>query len=120
MEDQIYEVCRDLTDTVGNLLMRKVYIAVLDRIGQLYYADPDLDDMIEFVQTYTRTNFKVLASGDHSIPLSNLNLVFFKVSDNIMVTLFMKEGRVGQLLTFKRKMGPYAVYTPGPKISAGI
>ena len=109
MEDRIYEFCKDLTANVGNLLMRKVFIAVLDRIGQLYYSDQDLDDMVEFIQTYTRTNFKVLSTGDHSIPLSNLNLVFFKISENLMVVLFMKDGRVGQLLTFKRKMGPYGV-----------
>ena len=92
---------------VGNLLMKKVYIAVLDRIGQLYYSDPELDDLIEFIQTFTRTNFKILSINDHSIPLSNSNLVFFKSSQNIMIVLFMKDGRVGQLLTFKRKMAHY-------------
>ncbi|NHI93105.1 MAG: hypothetical protein EAX96_11430 [Candidatus Lokiarchaeota archaeon] len=107
LETKIYQVSKEICDTVGNLLMKKVYIAVLDRIGQLYYSDPELDDLIEFVQTFTRTNFKLLTAGDHSIPLSNSNIVFFKSSDNIMIVLFMKDGRVGQLLTFKRKMDHY-------------
>ena len=107
METKIYQYSKEICDLVGNLLMRKVYIAVLDRIGQLYYSDPDLDDLIEFIQTFTRTNFKILSISDHSIPLSNSNLVFFKASENIMIVLFMKDGRVGQLLTFKRKMGHY-------------
>ena len=107
METKIYQYSKEICDMVGNLLMKKVYIAVLDRIGQLYYSDPDLDDLIEFIQTFTRTNFKILSINDHSIPLSNSNLVFFKASENIMIVLFMKEGRVGQLLTFKRKMAYY-------------
>ena len=107
LESKIYQVSKEICNNLGTLLMRKVFIAVLDRIGQLYYSDDELDDLIEFVQTFTRTNFKILSVGDHSIPLSNANLVFFKVSENIMIVLLMKEGRVGQLLAFKRKMSKY-------------
>jgi len=107
MESPVESIVRDISKEMSELLMKKVYVAIMDRIGQVYYADDDLDKHVEFCTNFLKNNFHVLDVGDHSIPLSNINLIFFKTSDNFATILFTREGRVGQLLAFKRKMESY-------------
>lgn len=115
MESPVEHLVKEISREMSDLLMRKVYVAIMDRIGQVYYADDQMDQHVDFCTTFVKNNFTVLDVGDHSIPLSNINLIFFKTSENFATILFTKAGRVGQLLAFKRKMDAY-----GQKIETAL
>ena len=104
MESPVESIVKEISKEMSDLLLKRVYVGIMDRIGQIYYADDSLDTHTDFITNFIKNNFNVLDVGDHSIPLSNVNLIFFKTSKNFAVILFTREGRVGQLLAFKRRM----------------
>jgi hypothetical protein len=86
-------------------------MGIFNEKGQAIYKDEALDEYYQFISSFINENFNLLSVGDHSIPLSGLNLAFYKVTDHAMIILHTKEGPVGQLLAFKSRM-----YNFGPQI----
>lgn len=109
MENDLYNIAKEITDYMGVHLTKRVYIAIAGKNGELYYTDTELEDYIEFIQNFMKSSFSLLKVNDHAMPYSSLNLVFFKPSNNIAIILYAREDTVkpAQLLTFKGKMANY-------------
>lgn len=89
----------------GKTLVSRPYIAIIDALGNLHYKDSTyLDPHLNFVQNFIKDNFKLLAPGDHSIPLGGVNLAIFKISPKASIVIFTPKGFSGQLLSFKAMM----------------
>ena len=93
-------IVKEISTKLGGLLAVKVYIGVSDSQGQLLYNDTELDQFSNFIETFVKNHFKYLKVGDHSLPISGRNIMFFRLPKTMLV-LYSIKGRVGQLLTFK-------------------
>lgn len=107
MSETIYDLVKTMTNKMGELLGVKVYITVTDNEGNFIASDTVFEDYKEFIHNFIKTNFKFLKLGDHSIPLSSENIIFFKTSNNSITVLYNPKGKIGQLLTFKSIMNKY-------------
>ncbi|MBD3228836.1 MAG: hypothetical protein GF329_11675 [Candidatus Lokiarchaeota archaeon] len=107
-EEALYQVSKKIVSEIGPRLTNRPYIAIIDKFGKIQYMDEMVEKYKEFMSGFVRNNFSFLRIFDHSIPISGLNMVFFKISKNIILVIYMKEGLVGQLLAFKKDMERYA------------
>lgn len=103
-KDSFFEIAKDISTTFGTLLGVRPYIGIIDAMGTVHYSDTELEEYMEFAQNFARSNFYLLNTGDHSLPLGGINLAFFKISEKSIIVLYTKKGRSGQLLSFKAKM----------------
>lgn len=95
-------ITKSISSELGRAIGTRPYLTIVDRAGTIHYRDEsEFKEFGTYLGDFTRMNFNMLNVGDHSIPLSGKNLVFFKVSDNLMIILFTKKGLVGQLLGYK-------------------
>ncbi|NVM02700.1 MAG: hypothetical protein HWN67_10210 [Candidatus Helarchaeota archaeon] len=110
MENQIIEIANEISNYMGNILTKRVYIAFAGRNGEFYYVDEEYNEYIEFVQNFMRSSFSLLKVNDYAMPLSSLNLVFFKISNNLAIILYARAEAIkpGQLLGFKSKIDEYS------------
>ena len=92
---------------MGSLVGVRVYIAITDREGSFIYKDDVFEEYADFIRKFVQTNFNYLQQGEHSIPLSSENIIFFKTTENTMTILFNPKGKIGQLLAFKSMMNTY-------------
>jgi hypothetical protein len=104
----IYNIVKDISSLFGTILGARPYLAIIDGAGIFHYIDTPLEEYEEFVKTFTTSNFHLLRPGDHSLPLGGINLAFFKISKKVMIVLYTKKGRAGQLLAFKSQMDKWA------------
>ncbi len=109
MENQISNIAKEISDYMGSMLTKRAYIAIAGRNGELYHLDEAYNEHIDFLQNFMRSSFSLLKVNDYAMPLSSLNLVFFKVSENIAIILYAKAKSIkhGQLLGFKSKINEY-------------
>ena len=106
-EEALYQITKTIVSQIGPMLTSRPYMCIIDRTGKIYYIDEIMEKYKEFMSNFVNKNFKFLRIGDHSIPISGLNMVFFKLSSKSIIVMFMKQGLVGQLLSFKGKMANY-------------
>jgi hypothetical protein len=107
MDDCIYRVAREIMGKMGELTGVKVYVSITNNHGKFIYSDSAFKNYEDFIRDFVQANFKYLQQGDHSIPLSSQNIVFFKSADNAMIILYNPKGKIGQLLTFKSMLSKY-------------
>ncbi|MHA1270049.1 MAG: hypothetical protein ACTSPY_09715 [Candidatus Helarchaeota archaeon] len=109
-EEALYQITKKLVSEIGPMLTSRPYIAIIDKYGKVHFKNDILFDKYnDFMSNFVNKNFNFLRVGDHSIPISGLNMVFFKVSQKIVLVIYMKQGLIGQLLAFKKQMGRYAL-----------
>ncbi|NVM27500.1 MAG: hypothetical protein HWN65_01550 [Candidatus Helarchaeota archaeon] len=102
----IDSIVKEITSKLGGILAVRVYVGVANSIGQLIYEDSEMEQFRNFIQTFVKSNFKYLKVGDHSLPISGRNIMFFR-TPKAMLVLYSIKGRVGQLLTFKSMLPKY-------------
>ncbi|MHA1381011.1 MAG: double zinc ribbon domain-containing protein [Candidatus Helarchaeota archaeon] len=102
------EIVNEIVGYMNKILSHPTYMGIFNEKGQAIYIDDTLQEHYQFISSFINENFKLLNIGDHSIPLSGLNLAFYKISDHAMIILHTKEGPVGQLLAFKSRMFQYS------------
>lgn len=107
-EEALYQISKSIVSEIGPMLTSRPYIALIDKFGKIQYLDETVEKYRDFMSSFVQRNFSFLRVGDHSIPISGLNMVFFKLSNKIVLVMFMKQGLVGQLLAFKNKMEKFA------------
>ncbi|MHA1649514.1 MAG: hypothetical protein ACTSYB_04895 [Candidatus Helarchaeota archaeon] len=99
-------VVKEIISKMGSILGVRVYIGIVDGLGNIIHMDRELEQFKEFIINFIRTNFKYLKVGDHSLPISGKNIMFFRLSKAIII-LYSAKGRVGQLLSFKSLLPKY-------------
>ncbi len=107
MDENIYDVAKEISDQMGNLIGVRVYIMISDSNGNVLFSDTMLEKHKNLITPFIKSNFNYLKIGEHSIPLSSENIVFFRTSDKSLTVLHNPKGRVGQLLRFKSIMKDY-------------
>ncbi|MFX0132715.1 MAG: zinc ribbon domain-containing protein [Candidatus Hodarchaeota archaeon] len=101
-------IANEIIEYMNKILSRTTYLGIFGENEKVYYMQGALKRYLPFLQSYIEENFNLLGIGDHSIPLSGVNLVFFKTSEHSIVVLHTREGPVGQLLAFKSRMFRFA------------
>jgi len=102
----IDEIAGKIMSDMEKLLLERVYIAIL-KDGEVLYASTALDKHLELLKLFAITEFKDLNVLGHAFPLAGTNLAIFKISEDILLSLYTKKGYQGQLLSFKTKMDQY-------------
>ncbi len=108
MSSAMYDIVKNISGKMGQLVGVKVYVAVTGKDGNFIYSDDVFDDYKDFIKRFVETNFNYLHQGEHSIPLSSENIIFFKTTENTMTILYNPKGKIGQLLAFKSLMRNYS------------
>jgi len=109
--NSIEDIAKQISKDMEILLSNKIEVAIVDNNANIKYIDNNLKNKYEdLIKSFVSGNFNLLTIGEHSLPLSGVNIGFFKVSENSMVVLYSESGPVGQLLAFKGKMKKYAEY----------
>lgn len=106
MPKSIDEIAGEIMSDMEKLLLERVYIAIINK-GNVLYASTALDKHIELLKLFGITEFKKISNYGHAFPLSGTNLAVFKISEDILVALYIKKGYQGQLLSFKTKINYY-------------
>ncbi|NVM01488.1 MAG: zinc ribbon domain-containing protein [Candidatus Helarchaeota archaeon] len=101
-------IANEIIEYMNKILSQTTYLGIFGENDKVYYMQGALKKYLPFLQSYIQENFKLLGVGDHSIPLSGVNLVFFKITENSILVLHTREGPVGQLLAFKSRMFRFA------------
>ncbi len=107
MNATINQVVNSISSKMGEILGVRVYVSITDHDGDFIYSDSVFDQYKEFIKKFVRSNFDYLNQGDHSIPMSSENIMFFKTTNNTITILYNPKGRIGQLLAFKSIMNKY-------------
>jgi len=102
----IESIAKEITSKLGGILAVRIYLGIADSSGQLVYLDPELEQFKDFIYNFVKNNFKYLKVGDHSLPISGRNIMFFRLP-KAMVIIYSVKGRVGQLLSFKSLLPKY-------------
>jgi len=100
-------ISRDIASKLGNLLGIRIHISIVDRVGNTLFMEREMEPFKQFIITFVSSNFRYLKVGDHSLPISGKNIMFFRVSDKVMIILYSAKGRIGQFLSFKSLMPKY-------------
>jgi hypothetical protein len=104
LDDVVVQIKEDME----RLLANPIQIGVVDKDSNIKYIDDELEEKYgDFISSFVKGNFDLLSNGEHSLPLSGVNVGFFKISDLSLIVLYSESGPVGQLLAFKGKMGKY-------------
>ncbi|MFX1295247.1 MAG: hypothetical protein ACFFD2_10400 [Promethearchaeota archaeon] len=102
-------IVKEINSKLGAILGVRVYMGVVDGLGTLIYIDDELEQFKDFILNFIKNNFKYLRIGEHSLPISGKNIIFFRYQ-KVMVILYSTKGRIGQLLSFKSIMPEYQAY----------
>ena len=70
MSNPVYNIVKEITQKLGELLGVRVYITITDPEGNFIASDAVFEEYKEFIQGFIKNNFEYLRIGDHSIPLS--------------------------------------------------
>lgn len=100
-------IAQEIVSKMGTILGVRIHLAIMDRLGNFHYMDRELEPFKSFITTFVSNNFRYLKVGDHSLPISGKNIMFFRTSDKVMVILYSAKGRIGQFLSFKSMMPKY-------------
>ncbi len=102
----VNDIVKDIVSKMGSIVGVRVYLGLADGTGKLMYIDNELEQFKDFIINFVVNNFKYLKIGEHSLPISGKNIMFFRYPKAILV-LYSTKGRVGQLLSFKSLMTKY-------------
>jgi RNA polymerase subunit RPABC4/transcription elongation factor Spt4 len=105
---ELPDIVKIIKDEIGRLLGTRITVAIVNAEGNISYIDNEIKKFSDFIISFTKGNFSLLAAGDHSLPLSGTNIAFFKISEKALIILNSDKGPVGQLLAFKGRMQKYA------------
>ena len=103
MEDQWYNIKREITSTMTSSALR-VYVSILDVYGNVKYMDTAIEPYEDIIRRSININIGYIGTGDYCIPLSSKNLMIFKISDKGIVVLFANKGNIAQLLAFRKNV----------------
>ncbi|MHA1378905.1 MAG: hypothetical protein ACTSRG_11035 [Candidatus Helarchaeota archaeon] len=109
MSDQaaLEKIGDDIGSKIGTLIGVRVYSAIADPNGKILTYQDGISPFINLIENFVLTNFPYLKFGDHSIPLSGHNLIFFR-TNRAVLALYSPKGKYGQLLSFKAQFNSYA------------
>jgi predicted Zn-ribbon and HTH transcriptional regulator len=107
MDERIDNLANEISGIMRELIGVRVYTMFSDANGNLIFSDSIFETHKELIRTFIKSNFNYLKVGEHSIPLSSENIVFFRTSDSSVTVLHNPKGRIGQLLRFKSIMNKY-------------
>ncbi|MHA1786422.1 MAG: hypothetical protein ACTSVE_14640 [Candidatus Helarchaeota archaeon] len=102
-ERLIKRISSELSSSAGT----RIYLAVATKSGEFLFLSDSLLSYKELLKKFISTNFYYLKVGDYSIPISGKNLIFFKVSDQVIIILFSNRGIIGQFMNFKNVLNRY-------------
>ncbi|MHA1697044.1 MAG: double zinc ribbon domain-containing protein [Candidatus Helarchaeota archaeon] len=109
--NSLEDIVKKIANDMRKLLSNPIQIGIIDNNNNLKYIDPVLEEKYaDFIKSFATGNFSVLDVGEHSLPLSGVNIGFFKLSEKAMIVLYSESGPVGQLLAFKGRMHKYSDY----------
>ncbi|MHA1249622.1 MAG: hypothetical protein ACTSRP_06495, partial [Candidatus Helarchaeota archaeon] len=107
--ESLEDIVKKISSDMEKLLSNPIQICIVDKSGEIKYIDDKLKEKYEdFIKSFVSGNFDLLTVGEHSLPLSGVNIGFFKLSDLSLIILYSESGPVGQLLAFKGRMHRYA------------
>ncbi|NVM02662.1 MAG: hypothetical protein HWN67_10020 [Candidatus Helarchaeota archaeon] len=98
----IESIKKELVALLGNL---GIYVSICDLNGNIKYIDPELDHFYKYIQEYCKSNFEMMETGSFAIPIKSL--IFFRISDKVMVVLSAKITNANRLVTFVCKIDKY-------------
>ncbi|MHA1377852.1 MAG: hypothetical protein ACTSRG_05680 [Candidatus Helarchaeota archaeon] len=98
----IENIKKELIKLLGNF---GIWAAISDIEGNIKYIDKGLEKFYKYIQNFCKYSSEVLESGSYSIPLSNL--IFFRISEKVIVVLSSKKAKTSRLITFVTKMDKY-------------
>ncbi|MHA1301987.1 MAG: hypothetical protein ACTSO9_21435 [Candidatus Helarchaeota archaeon] len=98
----IKRIKKDLIDLLGNM---GILVAISDNEGNIKYIDQDLEKYYKYIVKFCKNNLDFLEIGTFSIPLADL--IFFRVSERVVVILSAKGPSIKPLVTFVSKMDKY-------------
>ncbi|MFX1293482.1 MAG: hypothetical protein ACFFD2_01295 [Promethearchaeota archaeon] len=106
MPKSIDEIAGKIMNDMEKLLLERVYLAIL-KSGKVLYASTTLDKHIDLLKLFAITEFKELNILDHAFPLAGMNLIVFKINDDILLCLYTKKSNQEKLISFKNKIAKY-------------
>ncbi|MHA1271400.1 MAG: hypothetical protein ACTSPY_16525, partial [Candidatus Helarchaeota archaeon] len=107
--NSLEDIVKIIAADMKKLLSNPIHIGLVDKSAKIKYIDPLLKEKYEdFILSFVSGNFDLLTIGEHSLPLSGVNIGFFKLSERSLIILYSESGPVGQLLAFKGRMNKYA------------
>lgn len=100
------QIVREIANKMGSILAVRIHVGIADSQGNLLHIDSELEQFKDFIQNFVQNNFGYLQAGDHSLPISGKNIMFFRLP-KAMIIIYSARGRVGQLLSFKSLLPKY-------------
>ena len=101
------KIVTEIGQKIGEITGIRVYTAIADPNGRILAFLDGINPFIDLIENFVGTNFPYMNVGDHSIPLSGHNLIFFRTERSILA-LYGPKGKYGQLLSFKAHFPEYA------------
>ncbi len=98
----IENIKNDLIKLLGNL---GITVAISDLNGNIKYMDPEMTNHYKYIQDYCKSNGQFLDVGTFSIP--SRDVVFFRISERVIIALSSNASNVNCLVTFACKMDKY-------------
>ncbi len=97
---------KEIKTKMKSIIADTPYLAILDLNGKYYYYDKQLDAQKDIIEDfYKNLNINI---GQYSLPIS-APLGFFRISENILVAIYLEKGQSGNILLFQ---GIVKNYTP--------
>jgi hypothetical protein len=107
MSSEAEFIAKEISQKLGNIIGVRVYVTLIDEKGQFVFFDSAFEAYRNFIRDFVKNNSKYLGIGDHSIPISNQNIMFFKTTTDSVTVLYNPKGKIGQLFAFKKIMNDY-------------
>jgi hypothetical protein len=107
MSSEIEIIAKEISHKLGTMIGVRVYVTLVDEKGYFIFFDAAFEAYRNFIQDFVKSNSKYLGIGDHSIPISAQNIMFFKTTAESVTVLYNPKGKIGQLLVFKSIMNDY-------------
>ncbi len=101
------KIITEIGSRIGEITGIRVYTAISDPNGKILAFQDGIEPFKDLIENFVGTNFPYMKMGDHSIPLSGHNLIFFRTEHSILA-LYGPKGKYGQLLSFKAQFPDYA------------
>ncbi|HUY00161.1 MAG TPA: hypothetical protein VMV49_11440 [Candidatus Deferrimicrobium sp.] len=112
MEADLEKIVISIGNKMGAIVGARVYAAIVSPNGKALISQDGIIPFLNIIETFVKSNFHYLQFGDHSIPMSGSNLVFFRTK-NAIIALYTPKGRHGQLLSFKSQFNQYSSEVDG-------
>ncbi|MHA1894236.1 MAG: hypothetical protein ACTSX4_07040 [Candidatus Helarchaeota archaeon] len=103
LEEIVDSISKDLTLKIG----LRIYSAIVDPNGKILVSQTGIESFQHLIENFVKTNFPYLSFGDHSVPISGHNILFFRTNKGIIV-IYSPKGRIGQFLSSKNLLKEFA------------